>query len=274
VPPADTYCVFYAIDHEYDEAGDIVLSRFYEVQRFELLPVVESASPCFIDLEESPYPGIHVTSYLARVQDETEITDPFNPPNGVTERDINLVLTAEVRMVNLGDYEDSVKAVTSYSDFEYPAAAAGCIVDGIGADEIPAPTCYGNEDNAQRLRLCHELWDANPDRYEGSDKVFTLANNGAFYGLVHGMNPVNQAPVGGATMFVDEVLTGFDAFSINWQYKDEGAQTSPTGTTFMVGEPESRTRGVINAHLVSPFSNATNCQIGIFSDLGSDDVTF
>lgn len=275
-PPGDSYFTFYALDHEYSDEDPevIVLSRFYEIQRFEIQTVIEIASPCFIDLEESRYPGLHVTQFAEKERERTGITDPFDPPDGVDEGDISDVLTADVRMDNLADLEGAIKAVVSHSTLEIPDASTECVADGIGDDEIPAPACISTEDNDQRLRVCRSYWAEDVNFYQGSDKVFTLPNNGFFYGTVEGPNPINQGFVGGATITVDEVLSGFDAYSINWNYKDEGDQTSATGTTFMSGEPESRTRGVINARLVSPFSNAAFAEIGIFADLGEDDVNF
>lgn len=276
-PPADTYFTFYALDHEYDEANPdvIVLTRFYEIQRFEIQPVIQTASPCFIDLEESRYPGLHITQFAEKERERTGIDNPLDPPDGVDEGDVSDVLTADTRIDNLNDLESTIKAVVSYSPtIALPDAAAGCIVDGIGPDEIPAPTCTEDVDNEQRLRVCRDHWDDDPNFYQGSDKVFTLPNNGILYGMVEGPNPINQGFVGGATISVDEVLSGFDAFTVNWNYKDEGAQTSATGTTFVTGEPESRTRGVINARLISPLSNAVFAEVGIFSDLGDDNVNF
>jgi hypothetical protein len=198
----------------------------------------------------------------------------LDPPNGADEGDISDVLTADTRIDNLSDLEGAIKAVVSFSTLEIPAASAECVADGIGADEIPAPVCMTDEDNAQRLRVCRDHWDDDPNFYQGSDKVFTLPNNGFLYGTVEGPNPINQGFVGGATITVDEVLSGFDAFTVNWNFKDEGDQTSATGTTFVTGEPESRTRGVINARLISPLSNAVFAEVGIFSDLGDDGVNF
>jgi len=275
-PPADTYFTFYALDHEYSETDPdvIVLTRFYEIQRFEIQPVIQTGSPCFIDLEESRYPGLHITQFAEKERERTGINDPLDPPNGADEGDVSDVLTADTRIDNLADLESTIKAVVSFSTLVIPDAAAGCVADGIGDDDIPAPTCIDDEDNAQRLRVCRTHWAEDPLFYQGSDKVYTLPNNGFLYGTVEGPNPINQGFVGGATITVDEVLSGFDAYTVNWNYKDEGAQTSATGTTFVTGAPESRVRGVINARLVSPLSNAVFAEVGIFSDLGDDNVNF
>jgi hypothetical protein len=275
-PPAGTYFTFYALDHEYsDEDPDtIILTRFYEVQRFEIQPVVRAASPCFIEDEDSRYPGLHVTQYAAKERERTGITEPLDPPDGVTEADITDVLTADVRMQNLVDLENQVKAVVSYSGLVLPAPSADCVADGISPDAIPAVTCTDEADNAQRFRVCEQLWAEDPEYYEGSDKVFTLPLNGRFYGTVAGMNPINQGFLGGSSMFVDENIAGYDAYAINWQYEDEAMQTSDIGTTFMVGTPELRTRGVINAHLAHPDSASTFCEVAVFADLGEDDVNF
>jgi len=297
-PPENTYFAFYAFDHEYatDEDGTILrdfdgdpiilTTAAFDVQRFELRPAIDRDSPCFIELEDATYPGLHVTQIVTKVKDETGINDPTDPGNGASEGDISDVLNAQRRFDLLQRYEEGLKAMVSFSTFRYPAAAAGC---GVSGDEIPAPTCIEEADNAQRLRACRALWADNPDYYEGSDKVFTLPLNGTLFGMVEGTNPSNGlSPVGGATMFVDEDLVSADAFSINWQYKDldgDGQpdyptdfmtthQASETGYTWLSGLPEERARGVTNVHLENPLDTTIFADVAIFADLKHDDVQF
>lgn len=308
--PADSFFSFYAVQHIEDDDGNVTQSYLFEVNRFEIRPVINTASPCFIELEDAAYPGLHVTQFASEVRedicdrlglDRHCFDDPLDPPVGASEGDVTDVLGADIRMDNLGDLQSQVKAVSTFSDFEYPAAQPDCNATG---DQIPAPDCTDDVSNAQRLAACRALWASGPDAdedgitdiYEGSDKVFTLPLNGKLYGMVEGPNPINSGFVGGATIFVDEVLSDFDAFTVHWQFKDLDGDGEPdypadffddvdgdgepdhvesaTGYPFMTGEPESRTRGVINARLTTPFSTAAFAEVAIFSDLSDDDVHF
>lgn len=279
-PAADSYMVFYAIDHVYDETVDpsvVEQSFVYEVQRFELKPVIDTTSPCLIDIPDQAapnFPGLHRTMFAEKVKEVTGIDDPFDPPNGANEGDITDVLNAEARVDLLGDLQGIVKAVTSYSTFTYPDVLADddCSFSG---DELPGRTCMDDASNAQRLRVCQLHWAANPTFYEGSDKVFTLPLNGQFYGNVEGSNPINSGFLGGAQIFVDEVLEGFDAYAVNWKYKDEAMNAdAPVGYPFLSGEPEERTRGVISVRMVSPIFPTVFAETAIFPGLGRDDVQF
>ncbi len=306
--PDNTYLTFYAVDHVYavdadgnpvlDDLGNPVVSEsfLFAVQRFEIRRVIDTSSPCFIEVENTPFPGLHVTQVATKLkqticarlqQDDTcfdlAVTDP---PPGATEEDIIDVITADVRMQNLPDLEAQVKAVTTFSNFQYPA-------------DIPAADLIDDASNAERLEKCQAAWaDEAESReaedegfYEGSDKVFTLPLNGRLYGMVEGLNPINDVGlIGGAAMFVDEVLTTPDAFTLNWQFKDldgdgepdypadffddPNRQESDTGYTFMTGRPEARTRGVVSVRLVSPYATGTFAEVAIFPDLADDDVHF
>jgi hypothetical protein len=288
-PPQDTYLTFYALDHDYQLDGDgrivvdefgrpvVLESRFFEVQRFELRPMIDTRSPCFIELEESRFPGLHITQYARKVEQVTGISNPYDAP-GADPGDLSDVLTARWRVDEmLPKIEGLVKAVASYSTFRYPS--------GI----VPPPEEIDDLTNRERLRVCRELWAANPTYYEGSDKVYSLPLNGTFHGVVEGVNPVNEGFLGGATIYVDEALSSADAFTINWQFKDydgdgapdyppgfldAGNEPSPFGYPFMFGTPERRARGVIHASLVNPFLSAANVEVAIFSDLGRDNVRF
>lgn len=308
--PADTYFAFYAVQHIEDEDGNVTQSYLFEVDRFDIRPVIDVSSPCFIELEDAAYPGLHVTQYAEEVREDicdrlglprTCFPDPLDPPVGASEGDVTDVLGADIRMDNLGDLQSQVKAVTSFSNFRYPDPEPGCDATG---DQIPAITCTDDASNAQRLAACKALWATGPDAdgdgvidiYEGSDKVMTLPLSGKLYGMVEGPNPINSGFVGGATIYVDEVLEDFDAYTVHWQFKDYDEDgepdypddffddddgdgepdhvESPTGYPFMTGPPEARVRGVINARLTSPFSTAAFAEVAIFPDLSDDDVHF
>jgi hypothetical protein len=296
-PPADTYFTFYALDHVYERDADgnilvdadgdplIASSTFFEVQSFEIRPVIQVESPCFIELEDSKFPGLHVTQYAAKIKEATGIDDPFDPPNGASEGQISDVLNADRRMETLDELEGDLKALVSTSTFVYPTAEAGCDASG---EQIPAADCIDEDSNAQRLAACRAFWANNPEYYEGNDKVFILPLNGEIYGFTGGTNPINQAPIGGATIFVNENLQGKEAFTINWQYKDFDGNGTPdyptgfldtheesdTGYTFLSGLAARRVRGVINAHLTTPFSTSVFVDIAVFANLAEDDVQF
>jgi hypothetical protein len=311
--PADTYFTFYAVDHVYavdadgnpvvNEAGEPVPAEsfLFDVQHFELRPVVDLSSPCFIELEDTQFPGLHVTQYAHKVAETICaraglapdcFDNPLEPPAGATDGDQVDVLTAERRVELLSDLQAVLRAVVSSDTevagapaFRYPEPAEDCAASG---DAIPSPDCTDAAANAQRLAACRALWAANPDYYEGSDKVFTLPLNGRFFGMVDGVNPINEGFVGGATMFVDEVLGAADAYTVTWQFKDFDGDgepdypadflaeraPAPLGVPYVTGRPELRTRGVINALLTNPVSPAVFADVGIFSGLGDDDVQF
>lgn len=306
-PPVDTYLTLWALDNVYavdadgnpifDADGDPVVasSTFFEVQKFEFQPVINPSSPCFIEIGADRFPGVHVTQVAAKLratlceqygQPATCFDTPTNPPNGATEDDVTDVLTVNRRMELLPSLAGVVKAVTTYSTYQYPTPASDCTISG---DTLPANSCLDDASNAQRLRVCQAIWDGQPDFYEGSDKVFTLPLNGKLYGMGEGMNPINGVGLfGGAQMFVDEVVGGADALTINWQFKDYNGDGTPdypanflddhdesaTGYVFMSGTPYVVARGVVNAVLVNPFRATVNATVAIFTDLGDDDLHF
>src|SRR5690349_12254274 len=142
-----------------------------------------------------------------------------------------------------------------------------------------------DEGNAVRLRLCQAQWEqAGEDFYEGSDKVFTLPLNGKFYGMVEGMNPINEGFVGGAGVYVDEELANADAFMVNWQFKDyndDGNPDVPGGVTpsdigypYLQGRAQRIQRGVISTPLRNLNDVTIRGDLAVFPNLGHDDVNF
>jgi hypothetical protein len=294
-PPPNTHYVLYAVDHVFatNPDGSLVLdgngapvikqTYLFSVKDFAIHAVVNLSSPCFIDAEGTRFPGLHVTQYAGAVRTATGITDPF--ATGQDPGDVSDVLTADRRNSNLMLIAGALKSVTSYSDASYPAVATGCVGQaGVDATQIPPASCVDAASNAQRLRLCQSVWNADPQLYEGSDKVFTLPLGGKFFGMVEGSNPVNGGFVGGSSFFVEENLVDFDAYLVNWQYDDldhnglpdtpAGVTASATGFPYLEGTPRAVTRGVITV----PLHHATNpnlaATMAIFPNLNRDDVQF
>lgn len=297
-PPANTHYELYAADIVYqlddegnplrDQAGQPIVDRTYlfKVKEFAIRSAIDTTSPCFIDIEGTRFPGLHVTQYAAAVRAATGITDPYAA--GLDRNDVIDVLTADRRNDNLSSIEATLKAVTSHANFRYPATSSACA--GASGDDprlIPPPSCTDEASNARRLELCKALWSQNPSAYEGSDKVFTLPLSGQFFGMVEGMNPVNNGFVGGSSFFVEHNLVTAEAFLLNWQYDDlnndgepdfppslPAAERSTTGYPYLYGEPERRVRGVLSV----PMRHATNprltANVSIFYDLAEDDVHF
>jgi hypothetical protein len=263
----------------------------FPVGAFEVRPVVDPASPCFIEDDESRFPGLHVTRYAERLSAETGVADPFDPPAGASEGDVVDVLTARRRMSNLSLLRASIKAVTSQSPAAYPAPAADCA----GPDgEIPPPECTDDASNARRQRLCEAFWAEHPTLYEGSDKVFTLPLNGAWHGAVDGTDPRTGQPIGGANFLVAPDLTAAAALLVTWQFDcapddfaargDDCAPVYPPGTpveqqtalgvTYLVGTLAPVTRGVLSGQLENPTFSSISGHVSIIADLDGDEEHF
>lgn len=300
-PPADTHFELYAADLVYqrDAQGAVVVddrgrpvieqSFLFKVTEFEIRPVIDRTSPCLIELEDTDFPGLHVTQIQAKVEEVIEAQvgthDPFEP--GLDPALVSDLLGARRRFDQLEKLETILKAVTSHEAFRYPAAAAAGQCPPASADAIPDAGCKDDASNAQRLRRCRALWAAHPDFYEGSDKVFTLPLNGHYLGMVEGMNPRNDGFVGGSSMFVDENLVSHTAYLLNWQYDDFNGDGTPDfpmsvpaaerldqGYLFMAGEPVEVSRGVTTVPLRHPTNANINADLAILPNLGHDDVHF
>jgi hypothetical protein len=243
----------------------------FALNTFEVHPMVDVNSPCFIDAGISAkFPGLHASKYADKIAEVTGIMDYRNPPAGASENDKIDAATAAQRMINiasLGASGTGVKAVTSASETGYPMVAADCN----GPDgQIPPPKCMDDASNAKRLKLCQAAWDADKNLWEGTDRSLTAPLNGTTYGLVDGTNPINQAPIGGASIFVDEAVSTMDAFAIYYR-SDTGLDP---GNLLLYGTPTKPTRGVIRSHMTSILNPNLTAELGIFADLGEDDVHF
>ncbi len=269
--PASTHFRLYAFQDATDADGNPI-GHLFELQRFEVHRIVDLSSPCFIDTTgpNVPFPGIHVSQFATKMKEDRGIDDIANPPPGKSEDDLIDVATAIQRQMNVGALasEQGPKVVSSVSAGAYPGVAANCF-DTAG---IPPPMCTDDASNQRRLDQCNAAWDADDDLFEGTDRILTSPLNGATYGMVTGINPINFAPVGGAQFFVDEGLEDFDGFAI--YYVDDFAADGDIGTQLLFGRPESTTRGVIRVPMTSLVAPAVTATLAIFANLDDDEVHF
>ncbi len=239
-PPPGTHYSFYAVKLEDDGNGGET-SFAFRIEDFAINPLVNTSSPCFIENDESVFPGVHSAQYANRLvkelnekyglpggPDPEDNFDPFNPPAGADPGDAIDVVTAEVRIGNLQLLQAGVKAVTSFSPAQYPGVDDTCSCDPaalsglsdaeLAARAIPAATCLEDDCSKVRRTQCRAFWREHPDFYEGNDEIFTVPHNGNWRGAVTGTDPRNNQFLGGAGFFVDENLIGTDALLVNWQY--------------------------------------------------------
>jgi hypothetical protein len=262
--PSNGHYSLYAI-----QEGDT--DHLFEAVQFEIHPVVDLSSPCFIDIgDHAAHPGLHVSQYKAQILKDTGITDIANPPPGATEQQKILAATAVQRDANVSALAgpSGMKAVTSASTTDYPAVAPDCNGE---AGLIPPPTCTDDPSNQLRLSLCEAAWKADPTYFEGTDLVLTSPLNGTTHGFVDGTNPVNQGAVGGAQFFLNDALVGIDAYAVYFRVDSD---TTHTGDLLLFGRPTAPTRGVLHVHLTSQSSSLLTAEMAVFDDLGDDSVHF
>lgn len=260
--PANVHFTLYGIQTGTDR------ERLFALENFEIHPIVDVSSPCFIDVgKHVRFPGLHVSQYLKMVSEDVGIPDYRNPPATATEQQKIDSATAAQRMNNIAllGADTGIKAVTSASVRQYPAVDADC--NGSG---LPPPTCTDAAANARRLAKCQEAWDSDPSLWEGTDRVLVAPLAGTTYGLVDGSNPINLAPIGGAQFFVDEAVGTMDAFALYYQDDDKDGP----GTLLLYGTPTQPTRGVSKVKMTSATNPLLTATLAIFADLGEDDVHF
>jgi hypothetical protein len=268
----NVHFTFYAFQN------DPTTGYLFAVQDFEIHPVVDLNSPCFIDVgEHVPHPGLHVSQYEKVIDADVGIPDYMNPPPSATEMQKEMAATAHQRMDNinkmLGSTSMPLFVVTSASPAEYDPAMvdSGCT----DTSKIPAPTCTDEDSNKRRLDLCQKFWTANPGFFEGTDRSFTQPLAGTMHGMVDiPASPINLAPLGGSQFFVDEALAGFDGYAVYWQYDDVSKQTSKLGTLLLFGKPTMPTRDVTHVHMTNTTSRSITAELAIFANLDQDSTHF
>ncbi len=245
----------------------------FAVTQFEIHHVVDLTSPCFIDAgAHVPHPGLHVSQYATVIGADVGVPDVANPPATASENDKIVAATADQREldVQLLAGANGLHAVTSASTAAYPPVAATCAAAAADPTQIPPPTCTDDASNAQRLALCQAAWTANPDLWEGTDRILTAPLAGTTHGFVDGTNPITSSPVGGAQIFVDTVLETADAFAV---YVEADGDATP-GARLLYGTPELLTRGVLHVHMTNPTSPNLTADVAIFANLADDNTHF
>jgi hypothetical protein len=263
--PAGVHFTLVGIQEDTDQ------DHLFELERFEIHQIVDLDSPCYIDVGDNvPYPGIHVSQYAARLEADTGITDLANPPATSTMEQQIEVATAQQRMADITALSGNmgIHTVTSASTSTYPPTGTDC--SDTSADTIPPPMCDDDASNARRLMLCQAAWAADPDLWEGTDRVLTAPLNGTTHGFVDGVNPVNLAPVGGAQFFVPDATDSMTAYAVYYQTDD----LNTFGTQLLFGRPTEPTRDVLHVHMVSTAQLGLTAEMAIFPDLDQDSVHF
>ena len=284
-PPPDTHYEFHAVEYVKDvddDGNEIIVQTFtYEIANFELRELIERESPCFIEDDESRFPGLHSTMYAEKLRDVLGFDDPYDPPATAKDVDVIDILTADRRMGGLGLIQNGLVAVTSHDPAEYP-------------DDIPAPDLMDDASNAERKQKCEAFWKEHPNKYEGNDMVFTLPLNGQWFGAVHGADPRNGVLIGGSKFYVDADLADIDGLLMNWQYdctpeayQAEGMHCTPDypttvpddqrtdlGVHYMSGDVVEKARGVLNVPMRNRVFGTVAGEAVIFPDLDNDQVQF
>jgi len=259
--PDNIHFTFYAVEN------DATSSKLFAVQQLEIHKIVDLSSPCFIDVgEHVPFPGLHVSQYANMISMQTGIADLSNPPASATEAQKEAAATAVTRMqyvAALGS-DMGIKVVSGASAANYPDVAIDCVSPG-----IPPAMCVTDQENKTRLEMCQAFWKANPEYFEGTDRVLTQPLNGTTHGFVDGVNPVSFSPVGGAQFFVNTDLGGITEYAL--YYQTDG-QPDP-GTLYMYGTATEPTRGVMHVHMTSPASTV-HADVAIFTNVDQDDTNF
>jgi hypothetical protein len=282
--PSNVHFTFYAVQ------ADATESRLFAVQDFEVHPIVDLGSPCYLDVGEGvAHPGLHVSQYEKVIDEDVGIPDYTMPPAGASATDEEKAATAHVRMDNidklLGATQMPLFVISSASTAEYDTAMvdSGCT----DTSKIPAPTCTDADSNKRRLELCQAFWNQHPGFYEGTDRVLTHPLGGTMHGMVDGHNPINLAPVGGSQFYVDEALDGFNAYAVYWQFDDANgdgmpdypagfpdAEKQPAGQLLLYGTPTMPTRGVMHVHMTSTIIPQLTAELAIFANLDQDSTHF
>jgi hypothetical protein len=246
----------------------------FHLADFQVVPTVHRDAPCFIEDDESIYPGLHSTQIYERILDD--VANPADP----TPAQKDALADAFVRENNQALVEDGIKSVVSYDPDVDEATLTALEM------ALPPREMRDEASNKMRLAVCTDFFKNHPLYYFGNDKIFSLPLSGVFYGMVAGQDPRNGAPLGGAGFSVPVTFEEFDELWLNWQFNDDndpriagdgtrpGYGPSVTGYHYMSGPPQKRTRGVINVPMVNRQFGSINGEVAIYPAIDEDDVHF
>lgn len=259
-PPSDTHYEIYVVK------GDVT----YPVAQIDILPVIRRADPCFIEMDEDRFPGLHST----KVVDKT-IEDAMRGDPEVTPVEAGDIANAKVRVGNMQLLEESLKVMAVHEPGLTNQAIAALLAG------VPGPDDIGDAANAQRLAACKEIFRQHPNYYVGTDKITTIPINGTYIGMVEAMDPRNGGFLGGGQISVDASFPDLDAVRVNWNFNDPndprraGYPLSSIGWHYLSGRAVQRVRGVYNVSLVNQdFGRRISGEISVYTDLSRDDVNF
>ncbi len=257
-PPSDTHYEIYVT------SGDATFQLF----QFEVVPVIDTNDPCFIEPSGSRFPGLQ----SSQIVDKT--TQVAMADGTVTDAEAGLIATAQIRVGDMQSLAMSMKTVVSH-EVGLTAAVVASAEAG-----IPDKSMIDDASNAARLKACNALFAAHPGHYVGTDLTIAIPLNGSYYGMVQGTDPRDNAPVGGGQITVNAGLDSFDAMRINWNFNDPNeprkANYSPSniGWNYMAGTPVMRERDVINVAMANDDFTPIAGEAAIFTDLNEDNVHF
>ncbi len=297
-PPAGTHYTFVAVEVLPNPDPMMEpLTAASEFLQFEINPVIDIDSPCFLEFEETDYPGLHSTEVVNRLRQDTgllEIGDEFQ--DDVDPDDAVAILTARDRVEDQFELSTRVRIVTSHSPFRPQPAGTLCAGDaGYDPADFPRNNCIDDASNAARLELCTALFNAHPDYYEGNDQVFSLPLSGTYFGAVDGFDPRTNQPYSGAVFTAPTNLANIDALLVNYQFNctvedfenpDIGPERcepqTPAGTApsivgfhYMAGDViDNAQRGELRVDMVNNTFTNLRASASIIVDLDDDDVNF
>jgi hypothetical protein len=258
-PPSDTHYEIYIVKDE----------STFKIAELDILPVIRRADPCFIEEEGSQFAGLHSTRIVDKMR-EAALAD-----GTVSDIEAGDIATAKVRAGNMLSLESALKVMAMHEPGLTDAEIAGRLAS------VPSPDLIDDATNAERLAACQQIWKDHPGYYVGTDKILTIPLNGAYIGLVEGMDPRSGSLLGGGAINVDSSFPGFDAVRVNWQFnaaddpRRASYPASDIGWHYMSGPAVQRVRGVYNITVVNQdFGRRISGEISIYTDLGRDDVHF
>jgi len=248
----------------------VTAGRGFKMAEFSIVPELDPAFPCFIEEDDSKFPGLHTMQWV-----EKNLESVGGTPEG--EGELGIIADANERERRIPLIFNQLKAVTSYDVTATPAVLTAL------SDEVAAMapiTDISDAASAKRRTICKKFFADHPNFYVGNDKVFALPLNGKFFGLVDGTDPRNAAPVGGSGFTVPVTAKEFDTLAINWQFNDpqdpriQQFGPAPAGYHYMSGTPQYRTRRTINVPMRNQQFPEINGEVAMFPGIHEDDVQF